>query len=70
MNGEIYIEQDFKINVRHVNALTRIIFKNMLNKLGPSVEIGESNLKYGDVLFQNDAENFESLFNKFCIPDF
>ena len=37
----------------------------MLNKLGPSVEIGESNLKYGDVLFQNDAENFESLFNKF-----
>ena len=64
MIEEIYEEQESKNNVCHINARTRPLFKEMLNKIGSSVKIGAASLKYGDAIYKLDQVEFESLFNK------
>ena len=42
---EVYEEsQESENKVCHINARTRPLFKEMLNKIGTSVKIGSSNL--------------------------
>ena len=40
------------------------MFREMLNKVGEEIKIGNSSLKYGDALFKLDEEEFQSLFNR------
>lgn len=64
MSEEIYEEIESKNKVCHINARTRPLFKEMLNKIGSDVKIGKSNLKYGDAIYKLDQEEFISLFNR------
>ena len=64
MENEIYEETENKKVVCHVNARTRPLFKEMLNKIGSDIAIGKSNLKYGDAIHKLDIEEFNSLFNR------
>ena len=64
MSEEIYEEVESENKVCHINARTRPLFKEMLNKVGSDVKIGSSNLKYGDAIYRVDPQEFESLFNQ------
>ena len=64
MSEEIYSEQESERNVCHINARTRPLFKEMLNKINSDVKIGTSSLKYGDALYKLDPDEFQSLFNR------
>jgi len=64
MSTEIYQESESEIKVCHINARTRPLFREMLNKIGGSMKIGSSNLKYGDAIYKLDQEEFNSLFNR------
>lgn len=64
MSEEILINQEQEQQVCHIDARTRPLFKNMLNKIGNDVKVGKSVLKYGDALFKVDPDEFESLFNR------
>lgn len=64
MSEEILQDQENEIVVCHVNARTRPLFKEMLNKVGSDVKVGSSVLKYGDAIFKIDINEFESLFNR------
>lgn len=64
MENEIYQDVESERVVCHINARTRPMFKEMLNKLGSEVKVGKSNLKYGDAIYKLDMEEFDSLFNR------
>lgn len=64
MSEEILQDQETETVVCHVNARTRPLFKEMLNKVGSDVKVGSSTLKYGDAIFKLDPSEFESLFNR------
>lgn len=64
MSEEILQDQENEIAVCHVNARTRPLFREMLNKVGSDVKVGSSVLKYGDAIYKLDATEFESLFNR------
>ena len=64
MSEEIYEEIESENKVCHINARTRPLFKEILNKVGSDVKIGSSNLKYGDAIYKVDPQEFESLFNR------
>ena len=64
MSEEILQDQENEVVVCHVNARTRPLFKEMLNKVGSDVKVGASVLKYGDAIFKLDPSEFESLFNR------
>ena len=64
MSEEIYKEQELENKVCHINARTRPLFREILNKIGSDVKIGKSNLKYGDAIYKLDQEEFASLFNR------
>lgn len=64
MSEEILQDQESEVVVCHVNARTRPLFREMLNRIGSDVKIGASNLKYGDAIYKVDPQEFESLFNR------
>lgn len=64
MADEILQDQENETVVCHVNARTRPLFREMLNKLGEEIKVGQSSLKYGDAIYKLDATEFESLFNR------
>lgn len=64
MENEIYQETESERVVCHINARTRPMFKEMLNRIGSEVKVGRSNLKYGDAIYKLDMEEFDSLFNR------
>ena len=64
MNEEIYKEEHEVRKPCHINARTRPLFREILNKIGGSTKIGSNNLKYGDAIYKLDQEEFNSLFNR------
>lgn len=50
--------------VCHINARTRLMFRDMLNSLGSEVVVGKSKLKYGDAVYKIDMAEFDCLFNR------
>lgn len=64
MENEIYQEAESEKVVCHINARTRPMFKEMLNRLGNEIKVGKSNLKYGDAIYRLDMEEFDCLFNR------
>lgn len=64
MENEIYQDIESERVVCHINARTRPMFREMLNKLGSEVLVGKNKLKYGDAIYRLDIEEFNSLFNK------
>lgn len=63
MKDEIYEDIESKEVVCHVNARTKPMFKEMLNRIGKEVKVGKNTLKYGDAIYKLDMEEFTSLFN-------
>lgn len=64
MVDEVLHEEEQVINVRHINYGTRDLFVEMLNKVGNSLKVGNSVLKYGDALKVINPEELEALFNR------
>ena len=64
MSNEILQDQENEIIVCHVNARTKPLFKEMLNKVGKDVKVGKSVLKYGDAIYIVNTEEFESMFTQ------
>lgn len=64
MSEEVLQDKENEIQVCHVNARTRPLFKDMLNQIGKPVAVGLNTLKYGDAIYKLDKNQFESLFNQ------
>ncbi len=64
MSEEIYEDKETQNIVCHVNARTKPLFKEMLNRLGSDIKIANTTLKYGDAILKIEPEEFESLFNR------
>ena len=64
MSEDILEEQENERTVCHINARTKPLFKEILNKVGRNIKIGSSKLKYGDAIDKLDPHEFEALFNR------
>ena len=64
MIDDILIEQESENKICYINARTRPLFTQMLNKLGTPVKIGSSLINHGDALYMMDLKSFDSLFNR------
>ena len=61
---DVFIEEQGEQKIVYINALTRKLFRHMLNELKEPIVFIDKELGYGDALKRFDVQMFETLFNQ------